>query len=308
MPAIGVLPPVSDVGRRAGDGAGGRKAAEQRAARLDSPCAISPGSDRGGRRSGCRRRVPRAAIDGTEQCDGDRRRDQLAEVMDRKRREAEGGQFLRDAVEAAADGFDREFEEPCHERSHDEDGERPWRPAQQRETLREAIVGEQEDQAADGESERRQVDGMGVGGEGLDAGEELGRQAVDPEAEEILDLRHEDDDGDTVGKTDDDRHRNEADQLPHARDSHRQQEGAGEHGGAEQVNEAVGGDDAMTIGMKAPVGPPICTREPPKSEVSRPATMAVQMPAVREQPLAMAKAMASGRARTPTVMPEARSR
>ncbi len=61
------------------------------------------------------------------------------------------------------------------------------------------------------------------------------------------------------------------------------------------------------IGMKAPVGPPICTREPPSSEISRPATMAVQMPAVGDMPEAMAKAMASGSASTPTVMPAERS-
>ena len=184
-------------------------------------------------------------LDGAEQRDGDGGRDQLAEVVDRQWRDAERRQFLRDAVEAAADGFDREFEEPCHERSHDEDGERPRRPAQQRETLRESIVGEQEDQAADGESERRQVDGMGVGGEGLDAGEEFRRQVVDLQAEEILDLRHEDDDGDTVGETDDDGDRDEADQLPHARDAHCQQKGASQHGRTEQVHEAVGGNDAV---------------------------------------------------------------
>jgi hypothetical protein len=39
----------------------------------------------------------------------------------------------------------------------------------------------------------------------------------------------------------------------------------------------------------------------------RPAMIAVQMPAVGEAPEAMAKAMASGRASTPTVMPAARS-
>ena len=57
------------------------------------------------------------------------------------------------------------------------------------------------------------------------------------------------------------------------------------------------------IGMKAPVGPPIWTREPPKAEIIKPATMAVQMPAVGDIPEAMAKAMASGRASTPTVRP-----
>ena len=57
------------------------------------------------------------------------------------------------------------------------------------------------------------------------------------------------------------------------------------------------------MGMKAPVGPPICTREPPKAEMMKPATMAVQMPAVGDMPEAIAKAIASGSASTPTVRP-----
>jgi len=61
------------------------------------------------------------------------------------------------------------------------------------------------------------------------------------------------------------------------------------------------------MGMKAPVGPPICTRDPPSAEIRKPATMAVQMPAVGDMPLAMAKAMASGSASTPTVRPADRS-
>ncbi|CPO66897.1 Uncharacterised protein [Bordetella pertussis] len=56
--------------------------------------------------------------------------------------------------------------------------------------------------------------------------------------------------------------------------------------------------------MKAPVGPAICTRLPPHSETSRPATMAVYRPCSGLAPLAMAKAMASGSATTPTIRPE----
>ncbi|GAB1459214.1 hypothetical protein MASR2M50_09880 [Thauera sp.] len=64
---------------------------------------------------------------------------------------------------------------------------------------------------------------------------------------------------------------------------------------------------AYTMGMKAPVGPPICTREPPRKAIRKPATIAVQIPAVGDMPLAIANAIASGRASTPTVMPEERS-
>ena len=59
--------------------------------------------------------------------------------------------------------------------------------------------------------------------------------------------------------------------------------------------------------MKAPAGPPICTRLPPSSETSKPATMAVKMPACGGRPEAMAKAMASGSATTATVRPAPRS-
>ena len=59
--------------------------------------------------------------------------------------------------------------------------------------------------------------------------------------------------------------------------------------------------------MKAPAGPPICTREPPSAEMMKPAMMAVKMPASGLTPEAIANAIASGSATTPTVMPAIRS-
>ena len=59
--------------------------------------------------------------------------------------------------------------------------------------------------------------------------------------------------------------------------------------------------------MKAPAGPPICTLEPPRAEIRKPAMMAVNNPASGFTPDAMAKAMASGKATMPTVRPAARS-
>ena len=59
--------------------------------------------------------------------------------------------------------------------------------------------------------------------------------------------------------------------------------------------------------MNAPVGPPICTLLPPSSEMRKPAMMAVTMPFSGETPDAMPKAMASGRATMPTMMPAMRS-
>ena len=55
--------------------------------------------------------------------------------------------------------------------------------------------------------------------------------------------------------------------------------------------------------MKAAVGPPICTRDPPSAEIRKPAMMAVEMPLSGVVPLAIASAIASGRATMATVSP-----
>jgi hypothetical protein len=110
MPATGVRPPVLDVGRGARDGAGGGEAAEERGGDVGHALGdqflvgvvavvdLAVGDARRQQR-----------FDGAEQGDGDRRRDQLAERGRQRAGQAEGGQFLRDAVEAAADGFDRQL-------------------------------------------------------------------------------------------------------------------------------------------------------------------------------------------------------
>jgi hypothetical protein len=59
--------------------------------------------------------------------------------------------------------------------------------------------------------------------------------------------------------------------------------------------------------MNAPAGPPICTFEPPSSATTSPPTMAVMIPCSGFRPEAIAKAMASGSATMPTVMPAPRS-
>ena len=60
---------------------------------------------------------------------------------------------------------------------------------------------------------------------------------------------------------------------------------------------------AYTMTTNAPVGPPICTREPPSAEIRKPATMAVKRPRSGLTPLAIAKAIASGSATMPTITP-----
>src|SRR5947209_16820501 len=62
-----------------------------------------------------------------------------------------------------------------------------------------------------------------------------------------------------------------------------------------------------TMTTNAPVGPPICTRLPPSSEIRNPATMAVYNPCAGETPDAMPNAIASGSATTPTTRPAIKS-
>ena len=60
--------------------------------------------------------------------------------------------------------------------------------------------------------------------------------------------------------------------------------------------------------MKAPVGPPICTELPPRAETMSPPRTAVMSPTSGDTPLAIANAMAIGRATIPTMSPAKRSR
>ena len=53
----------------------------------------------------------------------------------------------------------------------------------------------------------------------------------------------------------------------------------------------------------APVGPPICTREPPSKEIRNPAITAVTKPWLGDAPLAIPKAIARGSATMATVNP-----
>ncbi len=60
--------------------------------------------------------------------------------------------------------------------------------------------------------------------------------------------------------------------------------------------------------MKAPVGPPICTRLPPNNDTMKPATIAVMSPFSGDTPDATPNAMAKGRATMPTTIPAMMSR
>ncbi|MNN36072.1 hypothetical protein D3C81_1499480 [compost metagenome] len=58
--------------------------------------------------------------------------------------------------------------------------------------------------------------------------------------------------------------------------------------------------------MNAPVGPAICRRLPPNIDTASPATMAVYSPCSGLAPDAIANAIASGSATTPTITPDTR--
>ena len=62
-----------------------------------------------------------------------------------------------------------------------------------------------------------------------------------------------------------------------------------------------------TMVAKAAVGPAICTRLPPRAEITKPATMAVYSPCSGATPEASARAMDRGRAMMATMTPAVRS-
>jgi len=61
------------------------------------------------------------------------------------------------------------------------------------------------------------------------------------------------------------------------------------------------------ITIKAPVGPPICTRLPPNKDIINPAITAVIRPFSGETPEATANAIANGKATIPTTTPANKS-
>jgi hypothetical protein len=219
-----------------------------------------------------------------------------------------GGQLLRDAAKAAADGVDRQREQGVDRGADDQHGQR----AGQRGAARRSSAASR---FHDSRKTSRPPTGPPwagrrygqVGGQGLDLGEELAGQVVDLQAEEILDLGEEDHHRDAVGEADHHRQRDEADQLPMRSAPMASSMHAGQHGGDEQVLHAVVGDDGVDDGDEGAGGAADLHPRAAEAEIRKPATMAVQMPAVGDMPEAIAKAIASGRASTPTVMPAERS-
>ena len=212
-----------------------------------------------------------------------------------------------------ADGRHVEVEQPHGQRAghQADDGARHWRrprasaPAPERHSARPGP-----DQAERGDGER---DGDRVGArrgmrQRAQLEEEIRRQLVHLQPEEVLELRQDDQHGDAVGEADDDGDRHEAHQV--AEPEQRPSAAAARR---RAWWRAAGWRRRSARRWRRPPprkrrpGPPICTREPPSAETTKPATMAVNRPASGFRPEAMAKASASGRATAATVSPAARS-
>ena len=116
------------------------------------------------------------------------------------------------------------------------------------------IPGEQEGERGEPEAERRPVRRGQRRGERVHLAEELGRDFVDRQAEEILDLGEEDHHGDAVGEADHHRQGDEADERAEPSRTEREEQQAGEHGCHQQVRFAVGGDDAIDDGNEGAGG------------------------------------------------------
>jgi hypothetical protein len=96
------------------------------------------------------------------------------------------------------------------------------------------------------------------------------------EAEEVFDLGGGDEEGDAVGEADDDGAGDVLDGGAEAGKSHDKKENAGHDAGArarpDMPNLAT---IPATMTTKAPVGPPIWVRDPPRAEMMKPAITAV---------------------------------
>jgi hypothetical protein len=95
------------------------------------------------------------------------------------------------------------------------------------------------------------------------------------QAEEVLDLAGEDDDGDAGGEADRHRIGDELDEGAEPQEAHRHQHQARQEGGEDQPVHAVLRDGGRDQHDEAPAGPPIWNRLPPSSDTRKPPTMAV---------------------------------
>ena len=104
-------------------------------------------------------------------------------------------------------------------------------------------VTDDDHQRNDGERHRRAVDGPNRCRVGSQSRDELARDFRHGQAEEVFDLRRDDQDSNAVREADDNRTRDELDRRAQARERHHEQDDAGHHRDHVEPGEAVLGDD-----------------------------------------------------------------
>ncbi len=162
----------------------------------------------------------------------------MAEDVVVKLGQCERGQTAGDAAEAGADGFDRKMQQ-C------DGGGR----AESDDNGAGDTLGIFQAENHDGQGSERHggsLPGNGVRGLGerLHAVEEIARDVVHAQAEQVPDLSAGDQDGNAVGEADDHRAWKILHRGAHAGDAEKDEQNAGHHGAHEEAVDAVFGDNA----------------------------------------------------------------
>ena len=147
-------------------------------------------------------------------------------------------ELARDRAKVRNDGFHRQLEEQRGQRGqhHGNQEGRPFRPV--------ATQGDEQGERAEGKPGGGRIDAVEMGEIRLPAGEELGRQGGNVEAEQILDLAAENAHANAGGEAGDDWLRHVADHRAKAHQAGQDQHDGGHQGGHDQAVVTVGGDDA----------------------------------------------------------------
>ena len=205
-------------------------------------------------------------LNGAEQRDGQGGHQQLLDAHPTELWQGEGGQRLGDTAKARADGFQRQLQYggqrggPCqrHDGAWHVGGLAPEAgPGALWCRVHLVRLGPQHHhgRAAQPHQQCRGVERVQVRRQHADLGEEVGRQLVDLQAQQVLDLRQPDQYGNAIGEADDDGHRDVADQRPQAQPAHQEQQHPGQGGGDEQVGQSVALHDAVDDDDEGPGRP-----------------------------------------------------
>jgi hypothetical protein len=209
-------------------------------------------------------------LDGAEERDRHRRNEQALHARPVEVGPDDRRQRARDAAEAGADRLDGQGEPRRDDRERDEGDDRA-RDARRRAHRAPRVLGaeqralvprqlgedrvrrqrrepapEQEPREADeAERDRGGIDLAEMGRDRVRLREEVGRHLLDPQAEQVLQLRDGDQHRDAVGEADDDRDRDRAHDRAELQPAEHEQQDAGEDGRDHQPGDAVALHDAV---------------------------------------------------------------